>query len=358
MNPLETKLAGFLLDNPLMPASGPLVGDAKKMLYLQDLGCGALVTKTISTKEPKIPHPCIYGDKEFVMNSELWSEHSKETWLNEFLPELKAKKQGPLIISVGYSKEDMSVLIPLLDPFADIFEVSTHYVGKDLSVIQETVREIRRHTKKPLYMKISPHIPSPEDFAKAVYEAGATGIVAVNSLGPTMKIDLNTRRIVYGSDSGFVWMSGPSIKPIALAVVHKIKSAVPEMSVIGVGGIKSADDVLEFLLAGADAVQMLSAALIKGKDLYRKIIADLPQTLEKYGFSSIEEVKSTSLTNPVDYVGKVPTLIEDKCTKCMLCKNICPYHAISFEGKITFDPDLCFRCGLCVSKCPTKAIQG
>lgn len=353
---LKTKLAGFTLDNPLMPASGPLVGDFDKLEFMRVSGCGAVVTKTISTKEPHIPKPCIYGDKEYVMNSELWSEHSKERWVNEFLPEFKKNKDRPLIISVGYSKEDMAVLIPLLEPFADMFEVSTHYVGKDIQVIKDIVLEIRKHTAKPLFMKISPHIPSPVDFAKAVLEAGATGLVAVNSLGPTMKIDIEKRQIVYGNSEGFVWTSGPSIKPVALATIYKIKQALPEMPIIGVGGIKNADDVIEFLLAGAEAVQMLSAALLKGKDLYKRIISDLPAALAKYGFSSIEEVKATTLSNPVEYIGKVPKLIEEKCTKCMLCKNICPYFAIDFKDKITFDETLCFRCGLCVSKCPVKAI--
>ena len=123
-----------------MPASGPIVGDSEKLLFLQNEGVGGLVTKTISTKEPHIPRPCIYGDKQFVMNSELWSEHSYEKWIDEFLPELEKKKDRPLIISVGYTKEDMEFLIPRLDQFADAFEVSTHYVGTDLSVIANTVK--------------------------------------------------------------------------------------------------------------------------------------------------------------------------------------------------------------------------
>ncbi|MDD3122380.1 MAG: 4Fe-4S binding protein [Candidatus Izemoplasmatales bacterium] len=354
---LQTTFDGITLKNPLMPASGPLVGDAKKLEFMIHQDCGAVVTKTISTKEPHIPKPCIYGDKEFVMNSELWSEYSYLTWVNEFLPSFQKIKDRPLIISVGYSKEDMEVLIPLLEPFADMFEVSTHYVGKDLNVIKDTVLTIKKYTKKPLYMKISPHIPNPEEFARVIYDAGASGIVAINSLGPSLKIDIASRKIVYGSDSGFVWTSGPSIKPIALATIYKIKSAVPELTIIGVGGIKSADDVIEFMLAGASAVQMLSGALLKGKDLYSKIILDLPATLEKYGFSSIEEVKKTKLNKDVEYVGNVPTLNEDKCIKCMLCMNICPYFAIDFTDKITFNKDMCFRCGLCISKCPVKAIN-
>lgn len=354
---LKTTFDGLNLENPLMPASGPLVGDTEKLLFMQHAGCGAVVTKTISTKEPHIPKPCIYGDRDYVMNSELWSEHSKETWVNEFLPAYAKVKDRPLIISVGYSKEDMEVLIPLLDPFADAFEVSTHYVGTDLSVIAETVKTIRSHTTKPIYMKISPHIPNPKEFARVIKENGANGIVAINSLGPTMKIDIASRSIQYAPESGFVWTSGPVIKNLALATVYTIKKAEPSLTVIGVGGIQSADDVIEFLLAGASGVQMLSAALLKGKQLYQKIIEDLPKKLEKYGFKSVQEVIDTTLMNQVRYERHVPELIEEKCIKCDLCVKVCPYFAISMQDKITFDPDKCFQCGLCVVKCPTDAIK-
>jgi len=354
---LKTTFDGFTLDNPLMPASGPIVGDSHKILYLQDLGVGALVTKTISTKEPHIPRPCIYGDKQFVMNSELWSEHSYQRWIDEFLPELTKEKTRPLIISVGYTKDDMEFLIPKLDQFADAFEVSTHYVGTDLSVIAGTVAMIRSHTTKPIYMKISPHLNDPIGFAKAVKAAGANGLVAINSLGPTMKINAETREIEYAPESGFVWMSGPSIKHLAQATVYTIKQAMPDFTVIGVGGIASAEDVIEFLLAGADAVQMLSGALLKGKDLYKRILDKLPSTLEKYGYKSIEDVKQSTLQNNVTYEKRVPVLIEEDCTKCELCVRVCPYFAITMEEKITFDSDACFGCGLCISKCPTHALK-
>jgi len=354
---LKTSFDGLHLENPLMPAAGPLVGDLEKLVFMKDAGCGAVVTKTISTKEPMIPKPCIYGDRDYVMNSELWSEYSKEIWLEQILPEYKKINDRPLIISVGYSKEDMEVLIPLLDPYADAFEVSTHYVGTNLSVIADTVKTIRSHTKKPIYMKISPHIPNPPEFARVIKENGANGIVAINSLGPTMKIDITTRSILYGNEKGFVWTSGPVIKNLALATVYQIKQAEPSLTVIGVGGIQNADDVIEFLLAGASGVQMLSAALLKGKQLYKKIIEDLPKRLEHYGFKSVEDVIESTLKNNVKYKANVPHLIEDKCIKCMLCVKVCPYFAISFNERIEFDPKKCFECGLCVVKCPTDAIE-
>jgi dihydroorotate dehydrogenase (fumarate) len=244
-----------------------------------------------------------------------------------------------------------------LDPIADAFEISTHYVGKDLNVIAETVRTIRANTEKPVYMKISPHIPDPIGFATAVRNAGATGIVAINSLGPTMNIDIESRKIIYGNIDGYAWTSGPMIKNLALAIVYMIKQAMPDFTVIGVGGIKSADDVIEFLLAGASGVQMLSSALLIGKDLYSKIIDDLPKALEKYGFESIEEVRAIILDKTISYTPKVPVVDHEKCTSCKLCEKICPYFAITYTTKIVMDPEKCFGCELCISKCPVKAIS-
>lgn len=357
MNNLETKFDGLTLENPLMPASGPLTGDFEKLSFIQNQGVGAVVTKTISVKEAKVPRPCIYGGRDYIQNSELWSEYPMEKWIGEILPAYMGIKKSPLIVSVGYSAADMEMLIPALDRFADAFEVSTHYVGKNLDVISNTVRTIRNNTDKPVYMKISPHIPEPIEFAKAVRASGATGVAAINSLGPTMNIDLTSKTVNYGGESGFSWTSGPVIKNLALAIVYTIKSALPDFTVIGTGGIQNADDVVEFLLAGANSVQMLSGALLKGKNLYSKIIGDLPVVLEKYGFSSIEQVVNTQLKIKTGYKPHAPVLDEYKCTHCRLCEKICPYFAIEYDGKILIDEEKCFGCGLCISKCPVRALS-
>ena len=286
-NKLKTEFDGLVLDNPLMPASGPLTGDFEKLKFIQGQGVGGVVTKTISEKAAVVPRPCIYGARDFIQNSELWSEYPLEEWSKNILPEYMKIKKSPLIVSVGYTSENMKILIPELNKFADAFEVSTHYVGKDLNVIANTVKTIKKNTNKPVYMKISPHIPDPVGFAKAVMDAGAAGVAAINSLGPTMNIDISSRTVNYGGESGFSWTSGPVIKNLALGIVYTIKSAMPEITVIGTGGIICADDVIEFLLAGADAVQMLSGALLRGKTLYTKKVKDLPSALDKNGFESI-----------------------------------------------------------------------
>ena len=356
---LSTSFCGLKLYNPLMPAAGPLVGDFEKIMAIESFGVGALVTKTISTKAAVVPRPCIYGDNNKIMNAELWSEYPPEKWIEEILPKLKMHCSVPIIVSVGYSKEDMEILIPKLNEYADAFEISTHYVGKDLDVIARTVRTISNNTNKPFFMKISPHIPDVVGFAKMAKENGASGIVAINSLGPSMIIDIEKREVLVGNEEGEVWTSGPSIKPIALAIVNKIKEAVPGFTVIGVGGVSSAEDVIEFLLAGADAVQMLSSAMIKGNDLYEKILNNLPKALEYYGFKSIQEVVDTKLIKGnVSFHPKYPNIDLKICMGCKLCERICPYFAMKVDLKAKVDVATCFGCGLCETRCPVNAISG
>lgn len=208
-------------------------------------------------------------------------------------------------------------------------------------------------------MKISPHIPDPAGFAKVIKENGANGVVAINSLGPSMVIDVEHRTMACNNDKGFVWMSGPVIKPLALATVYTIKQAEPSLTVIGVGGVSSAKDVIEFLLAGASAIGMLSAPMLRGKELYKKIIDDLPKELEKYGFKSVEDVIKTGLNKQTTYEAELPKVNADKCSHCGLCMRNCPYFAIDMnENKVpVFNSDKCFRCGLCASRCPVKAIE-
>lgn len=356
---LTTTLAGKKLNTPLLPASGPLVGNAEKIIALSKYDLGALVTKTISAKLPEIPRPFMYGEGNFIMNCEPWSEYDISEWKEEFLPQIKKEAAQPLLVSLGYSDDDMKYLIPQVDAYADGYEISTHYVGKDLTPMQETIKMIKSLTDKPVYMKVSPHFPNPVGFAEMVLKNGGTGIVAINSLGPSMKIDLASRSVKIGNKDGQVWLSGPAIKPVALAFVNNVKRNVPECEIIGVGGVETAEDVLEFLLAGANAVEMLSAALLKGHSLYGKIIADLPKELEKYGFSSIEEVVNTELRiGAVTQESRTPEFTKD-CVKCGICEGICPFFAISKTADgMTVDKNRCMGCGLCKTRCPKKAIIG
>jgi len=355
---LKTVVGGLTLRNPVMPASGPIVGDLEKLHLLQKEGVGALVTKTISSKKANVPRPCIIAGKNFLLNSELWSEFSVDYWLEQVFPQLREELIVPLIISVGYTPKDMELLIPKLKAFADAFEISTHYTGDDPSFVSEILKTVRKHTSKPVFLKMSPHMRDPIGFALLARDYGANGLVVSNSVGPALAVNLEERRIVLGNKEGFSWLSGPAMKPLSLALVYKISSSVEDLDIIGVGGIENCRDVLEYLLAGAKAVQVLSSSLIHGRHIFSRIINDLPDVLKSNGFASVEEVLKTKLEWSISYTKSVPTVDETKCTLCGTCERVCPYLAVKVTSKVSINEDKCFGCGLCQSKCPTKAIGG
>ena len=353
---LSVNILGLKFDNPLGPAAGPIVEGLENMQFFNNNSCGYNVAKTISVEGAIVPKPCIAGTTNAIYNCELWSELHSDEWINEILPTIHKEKKKPIVISAGYKEEDFRYLIPKLDPFADMFEISTHYVSEDL--LAGIVGSIRENTDKPVFMKLSPHVENFLGFVKTVIDAGATGIVAINSLGPGTAIDLKKRSVLLAEQ---IWMSGPPIKPIALHRVYNVRKAYPDIPIIGVGGIGKAEDILEFIFAGADLVQMLSIALIKGRRMYDKIVKDLPAALEKYGFSSIEEIREirkTTIFKDIDTAVDNHPSFNEKCNMCMLCVHICPAGALTAEETIIVDKEKCIHCGLCESRCPQDAIFG
>ncbi len=287
---LEVELFGFKLKNPLLPAAGPLTANDKWVKKIYKQGVGAIVLKTISTTAAQVKRPAIIKLPYGVMNCELWSEEPPDKWVKEFLPRIKEFTDIPIIGSVGYKPEELRKVIPMLEPFVDMFEVSTHYTGYDTRPVYEAAVASKEATKKPVMIKLSPHSTELSSLAKAAVDGGADGIVAINSVGPALSIDIKRKESRLGAFYG--WLSGPAIKPIALKSIYEIRKAV-SVPIVAAGGVKNADDVIEFMLAGATAVQMLSSAIMYGIELYSKIIRELPDRLKFYGFESAKETIGT-----------------------------------------------------------------
>lgn len=357
---IATNLKGIPLKNPLLPGSGPLTGDAARMLELARLGLGAVVTKTVAREAAQVVRPCIANKDNIIMNCEAWSEYPAERWIDEFLPNLAAAAGTPFLASVGYGPEDYEFIVPRIDPFVAGYECVArfHNNSGDYTEVGACVKAFRALTKKPVWVKMSGNKPDPVAFGRTCLDAGASGVVAITSLGPCLAVDLRTRKPLIGLPSGFSWASGPAIKPLALSTVYTLKQALPELSIIGCGGVASAEDVLEFLLAGADAVEMLSAALLRGKDAYQKILRDLPGALERYGFESVDAVKRAGLGSVgCETTPRFPIVDEAACTGCGRCAKCCPYGAMDLRGNVAAVREAaCFGCGLCQTTCPTHAI--
>lgn len=359
MADLSVNLRGIKLKNPVMPASGPQVRDAKHMMECVRQGVGAVVTKTISEIPAKIPKPFLQETKHGAfLYSELWSEIPVEQWVQK---EYKLCKDCgvPFIISLGYTAEDIEKLAPLVAPYADIIEISTHYMEQDIEPVIKSMQAARKFDK-PVYIKINPGITKIGWYVKRLVEEGADGFVAVNSLGPCLHIDVETGLPYLGNEKGYGWLSGKALNPIALRYVYSISNSV-KVPVIGVGGVSSGEDVVAMIMAGASAVQLCTAAILEGPEVYSRIIKELDEWLDKHNYNSLDEIRGlTAIKMKERKINKEPGLLQvnkEKCTSCGKCVKSCSYSAITIEDKAHIDQNKCFGCGLCLTKCNDAAIN-
>lgn len=357
---LSVNLCGLKLRNPVMPAAGPNVMDGDALLKAAEGGAGALVAKTVSVPPAQVPRPCIVKVKDSLLNAELWTDIPLEQWLKVEYP--KAKRAGlTLIASIGYKAEEIREIAPkVVEAGADALELSTHYLGNDPTPVVEATKAAKEVTDVPVFVKLSPNVLDIREFARAAEKAGADGIVAINTLGPCLSIDIENAMPMLGSASGYGWLSGASIKPLAVRCVADIARTVT-IPVIGVGGISSGRDAVEFIMAGASAVQVCTAAIVRGPNIYGVIADEISKFMRAKNYDSISDMRGKALKHlpPEPRLGAEPVeVLPSKCTACGLCEKHCPYNAIHVVGKTAqVDETRCYMCGLCVSVCPTRAVR-
>jgi dihydroorotate dehydrogenase subfamily 1 len=358
MADLTTKLVGLTLRNPVLPAAGPPGRDGAALLACAEGGAGGLVAKTISTRAatPPVPNMADIGGNDMV-NTELWSELPPEQWLEKEYA--LARTAGlPLIVSLGYTADEIAELAPKVAPFADAVELSTHYIGADPEPMVSAIRAAKSALEVPVLIKLSPHHGDMAESARAAADAGADGIVAINSFGPVLSIDIETAMPRLGGRDGYGWISGPALKPLAVRCVRDIARAVP-LPVIGVGGVSRGTDAVEMLMAGATAVGVCTAAILRGPGTFGKIAAELSAWLDQHGYASVGDIVGQAITRAWPSTAiPAPVVNNEACNSCGICVTACVYGAIQLvdEG-IALDDERCTRCGLCVSRCRREAIN-
>lgn len=362
MADIRVKIAGLEYENPVIVAAGPPSKDAEACRACVENGAAGVVAKTVSAVPANVPKPCMHDFKgKLFLNTELWSELSVEHWVAEEYEKCKVNNE-PLIIGMGYVESDIRTLIPMLDKYADAYEISSHYVGRDLTPMLNTLRAAKELTKKPVFMKVSPGVENLGEVGRILEENGADGLVAINSVGPCLSIDIETGKPFMGSATGYGWMSGAAIKPIALRVVYELAKAV-KIPVFGVGGVTCGADVIEMVMAGAAAVQVCTQGIIEGPKAFGRIAKETNEWLDKHGYNSLDEIRGITIKylaerEKANYITNPPVVSEDKCIGCGICKTVCGYKAIEIvEKKAVINKDKCFGCGVCVSKCSTKAMD-
>jgi dihydroorotate dehydrogenase subfamily 1 len=355
---LSVEVAGIRFPNPIMPAAGPPVRDGRAILRCAQGGAGGLVSKTISVRAATPPTPNIAEIPHGMVNTELWSELPPEQWIEREYAIAREAAGLPLIVSLGYSPDDIAELAPRIRPFADAVELSTHYIGEDAGPMVGAIQAAKAALDVPVFVKLSPLGREMVRAAEQAEAAGADGIVAINSFGPVLAIDPDTRLPYLGGNDGYGWLSGPALKPLAVRCVRDIARAV-RIPIIGVGGISRGTDAVEMMMAGASAVQVCTAAMLHGPGTFGKIAGELDAWLDEHGYATAAELTGLAMSAmPAAWSAGRPVVAEAPCNGCDLCAMACPYEAIEVVDKLAvIDLAACARCGLCVTRCRRGAIE-
>jgi ferredoxin len=306
-----------------------------------------------------------------LLNAELWSEIDYRSFLDRELPKAHATRL-PVVVSLGYSPEELALLGREVDRtgLAAAVEFSIHYSGKDPVMLAAQARALKHSTRLPVFAKLSPAVAD-LGVAVKILEPIVDGFVAINSLGPVLDFDVETRRPLLGSRDGRGWLSGRAILPVGLHYVEAI-AGMTAKPVIGVGGVRSITDVVKYLMAGASAVQVCSLAILQGQAVYGKLAEGLALWLDAHGFRSVEDIRGlyrqerragrggeARLRHPGSpQEDPHPSIDAERCDLCLACQRACIHAAIHFEDKIfQLDQTRCVSCGLCCTVCPRAALR-
>ena len=294
MGEMKVTLCGIEMDNPIIPASGTF-GYGYEFAELYDINCLGSFSFKGTTKDPRFgnPTPRIAECPAGMINAVGLQNPGVDKVISEELPKLKKCFHKPVMANVsGFSVEDYAYTCERLDKEEQVgwLEVNVscpnvHGGGMSFGTSPEAAatvtKAVKAVTKKPVIIKLSPNVTDIVSIAKACEEAGADGISLINTL-LGMRIDLRTKKPVIANKMG--GFSGSAIFPVAVRMVYQVAHAV-KIPVVGMGGVTTAEDVIEMMLAGATAVEVGAANLVDPYASYN-IVNDLPVVMEKYGIYS------------------------------------------------------------------------
>lgn len=298
MGRLSVNLSGIELENPVIPASGTF-GFGYEFAQYYDINCLGTFSFKGTTKEPRFgnPTPRIAECTAGMINAVGLQNPGVGKVISEELPKLAKVFHKPVMANVsGFSVEEYAYTCERIDACDQVGWIEVNVscpnvhgggmsFGTDPKAAAEVTRAVKKVTRKPVFMKLTPNVTDIVSVAKACEDAGADGISLINTmLG--MRIDLRRRKPVIANTMG--GFSGPAIFPVALRMVYQVAGAV-KVPVIGMGGVSTAEDVLEMMMAGATAVEVGAANLVNPYAA-RDIIRDLPDTLDQYNIENIKDI--------------------------------------------------------------------
>ena len=295
-------MIGFKLANPTVLASGILGYTGDFLQRVSESGAGAVVTKSIGI-EPRAgyPNPTVVQAEAGLINA----VGLPNPGVNDFAEEITYAKtvvKFPLIVSVfGYTAEEYAAAAAkVVKAGADAVELNVscphvkdtgHEIGQHQKTLTEVIEKVRASVKKPVIVKLSPNVTDIVEIAKRAVEAGADALTAVNTV-KAMAIDVEAQRPILSNVKG--GLSGPAIKPIALRCVYDLFEADLKVPIFGCGGVASWQDAVEFLLAGASAVQIGTAIAMDDLGVFQKLNKGVQSYLIKKGYGSVKEIVGLS----------------------------------------------------------------
>ena len=295
----KVNLCGIELDNPIIPASGTF-GFGYEFAELYDINCLGTFSFKGTTKDARFgnPTPRIAECDSGMINAVGLQNPGVEKVISDELPKLARCFSKPVMANVsGFAIEDYAYTCEKLDKEEQVgwLEVNVscpnvHGGGMSFGTSPEAAAEVTKAVKavttKPVIIKLSPNVTDIVSIAKACEEAGADGISLINTL-LGMRIDLKTGKPVIANKMG--GFSGAAIKPVGIRMVYQVSSAV-KIPVVGMGGVSTAKDVIEYIMAGATAVEVGAANLVNPY-VCKEIIEELPAVMEKYGIKNLNDIK-------------------------------------------------------------------
>ncbi len=290
---ISTELCGIKLQSPFILSSGPLSYAAEGMIRAHQAGAGAVVTKTIRLQAAINPvnHIGIIN-KDSLINCEKWADSEAKVWFEREIPMTKAA--GAVVIaSVGHTQPEVEALVADCEEAgADMIEVVS-YREEDLMPM---LLAAKARVSIPVICKLSANWRDPVLAAKQCIDAGADAISAIDSIGPTLKIDIERARPAMASSDGYGWLSGGAIRPIALRIVSEVARLGCD-NLIGIGGVTAGRDAIEYLMAGANAVGICSIAILQSVEVITRLRRETSVLLGQLGYRSIEAVTGVALAN-------------------------------------------------------------
>ncbi|HAA0148260.1 TPA: dihydroorotate dehydrogenase [Listeria monocytogenes] len=298
MNRLAVEIPGLSLKNPIMPASG-CFGFGQEYSKYYDLNeLGAIMAKAV-TPEPRLgnPTPRVAETTSGMLNAIGLQNPGLEHVLAHELPFLE-QFETPIIANVaGATEDDYVQVCARIGESKAVKAIELNIscpnvkhggiaFGTDPDVAHRLTKAVKNVATVPVYVKLSPNVADIVSIAQAIEAAGADGLTMINTL-LGMRIDLKTRKPIIANGTG--GLSGPAIKPVAIRMIHQVRE-VSNIPIIGMGGVQTVDDVLEFLIAGADAVAV-GTMNFTDPFICPKLISELPKRMDELGISSLQELK-------------------------------------------------------------------